>query len=221
MRLHDLRHAAATLMLSGGVDVRTVMEVMGHSQVSVTLNMYTHVLPHKLDDAAQRVDALLAPPTAISGQDGQPPISAEELTPELLELSKELVVSPEGIEPSTYRLRVPPGGVRRMPPLHFPSEMPGISVRWMPLSSAPIRRHGGQMVVNSRLTEDACSRPRVPAINQHACPVTFPAPDPFSALSAGLVTAPSIHRSTWPTVTTRRLVAERPAPRRELCGPLA
>ncbi len=73
MRLHDLRHAAATLMLSGGVDVRTVMEVLGHSQVGVTLNTYAHVLPHKLDDAAQRVDALLASPTAISGQDGGQP----------------------------------------------------------------------------------------------------------------------------------------------------
>jgi Phage integrase family len=94
MRLHDLRHVAATLMLSGGVDVRTVMEVMGHSQVSLTLNTYAQVPPHTLDEAAQRVDALLAPPAAISGQDGgQPPMAAEELTPELRELSKDLVVS--------------------------------------------------------------------------------------------------------------------------------
>ena len=66
-------------------------------------------------------------------------------------------MSPEGIEPSTYRLRVPPGGIQRTPPLHFPAEMPAISVRWMPLS--PPRSDGMvvKMVVNSRLTEDACS----------------------------------------------------------------
>jgi site-specific recombinase XerD len=34
-------------MLSGGVDVRTVMEVLGHSQVGDTLNTYAHVLPRK------------------------------------------------------------------------------------------------------------------------------------------------------------------------------
>ena len=45
MRLHDLRHSCATLLLAQGVNPRVVMETLGHSQVSLTLNIYSHVLP--------------------------------------------------------------------------------------------------------------------------------------------------------------------------------
>ncbi len=40
IRLHDLRHSCATLMLAQGVSPRVVMETLGHSQVSLTLNTY-------------------------------------------------------------------------------------------------------------------------------------------------------------------------------------
>ena len=43
VRLHDLRHTAATLMLAQGVPARVIMEVLGHSQIGVTLNTYSHV----------------------------------------------------------------------------------------------------------------------------------------------------------------------------------
>ena len=45
VRLHDLRHTAATLLFSQGVDPRTIMETLGHSQISLTLNTYSHVMP--------------------------------------------------------------------------------------------------------------------------------------------------------------------------------
>ena len=60
MRLHDLRHSCATLLLAQGVNPRMVMETLGHSQVSLTLNTYTHVLPALQRDAAAKIDALLA-----------------------------------------------------------------------------------------------------------------------------------------------------------------
>lgn len=44
VRFHDLRHTAATLLLPQGVDPRTIMETFGHSQISLTLNTYSHVL---------------------------------------------------------------------------------------------------------------------------------------------------------------------------------
>ena len=44
IRVHDLRHTAATTMMSQGVGMRTVMEVLGHSQISLTMNTYSHVL---------------------------------------------------------------------------------------------------------------------------------------------------------------------------------
>jgi integrase len=59
VRYHDLRHTAATLLLAQGVDPRTIMETLGHSQISLTLNTYAHVLPALQADAAAKLDAIL------------------------------------------------------------------------------------------------------------------------------------------------------------------
>jgi hypothetical protein len=55
---HD-RHSCATLLLAQGVNPRVVMETLGHSQVSLTLNTYTHVLPALQRDAAAKINAVL------------------------------------------------------------------------------------------------------------------------------------------------------------------
>jgi integrase len=54
-RLHDARHTAATIMLAMGVPPRVVMEILGHSQISITQNTYTHVLSSVALDAALRI----------------------------------------------------------------------------------------------------------------------------------------------------------------------
>jgi integrase len=59
IRFHDLRHTAATLLLAQGVDPRTIMETLGHSQISLTMNTYPQVLPALLSDAADEMDAIL------------------------------------------------------------------------------------------------------------------------------------------------------------------
>ena len=59
VRFHDLRHTAATLLLAQGVDPRTIMETLGHSQISLTLNTYSHVLPALQEQAALRMDEVL------------------------------------------------------------------------------------------------------------------------------------------------------------------
>jgi integrase len=59
IRLHDLRHSCATLLLAQGVSARVVMETLGHSQVSLTLNTYSHVLPSLQREAATKIDAIL------------------------------------------------------------------------------------------------------------------------------------------------------------------
>jgi integrase len=59
IRIHDLRHTAATLLLTQGVDPRTIMETLGHSQISLTLNTYAHVLPRLQRDAADRMNRIL------------------------------------------------------------------------------------------------------------------------------------------------------------------
>lgn len=59
IRFHDLRHTCATLLLAQDIPPRVVQELLGHSQISLTLDTYTSVLPRHLGVAAQRIDALL------------------------------------------------------------------------------------------------------------------------------------------------------------------
>ncbi len=58
MRVHDLRHSAATLLISMGVPVKVVQEILGHSNISTTLNIYSHVLPGMQDEAMGKWDHL-------------------------------------------------------------------------------------------------------------------------------------------------------------------
>jgi len=58
-RFHDLRHACASLLLAQGVAPRVVMETLGHSQISLTMNTYSHVVPSLGRAAADRMDELL------------------------------------------------------------------------------------------------------------------------------------------------------------------
>ena len=58
-RLHDARHTAATLLLQQGIPVRVVMQVLGHSQISMT-TQYQHVVPELAqEEAAERMGEAL------------------------------------------------------------------------------------------------------------------------------------------------------------------
>jgi integrase len=59
MHIHDLRHHAATLMRSLGVDLKVVQEILGHADLDVTANIYSYTLPHMQKDAAKKMDILL------------------------------------------------------------------------------------------------------------------------------------------------------------------
>jgi integrase len=58
MRFYDMRHTCASLLLVQGVPLRVVMEILGHSQISLTANTYTHVIQPLVTDAASRLDEL-------------------------------------------------------------------------------------------------------------------------------------------------------------------
>ena len=60
IRYHDLRHTCATLLLVQGVPARMVQDVLGHSQISTTLDVYSHIMPSMRDEAAAKMDAILA-----------------------------------------------------------------------------------------------------------------------------------------------------------------
>jgi integrase len=60
MRFHDLRHTAATLLLSRGVNVKVVSEMLGHADISITLRIYAHVIPNMQQVAADVMDSMFA-----------------------------------------------------------------------------------------------------------------------------------------------------------------
>ncbi|MFF4147503.1 tyrosine-type recombinase/integrase [Streptomyces sp. NPDC001698] len=59
VRVHDLRHTCASLLLAQGVDARTIMETLGHSTITMTLDTYAHVMSTTLKAAADRMDDAL------------------------------------------------------------------------------------------------------------------------------------------------------------------
>lgn len=70
VRVHDLRHTCASLLLAQGVDARTIMETLGHSTITLTLNTYAHVMDTTLRAAAERMDDALGTDDGEEGDDG-------------------------------------------------------------------------------------------------------------------------------------------------------
>jgi integrase len=61
IRFHDLRHSTATLLLTLGVHPKIVQELLGHSQIFVTLDVYSHILPTLQEEAMRQLhDALIS-----------------------------------------------------------------------------------------------------------------------------------------------------------------
>lgn len=82
IRLYDLRHTSATLLLKAGEHIKVVSERLGHASVSITLEVYIHVLPGMQEGAASRIDALLQEPlkkgTPEAHPEAHPPAEAED-----------------------------------------------------------------------------------------------------------------------------------------------
>ena len=61
IRFHDLRHSAATLLISMGISVKVVQEILGHSEISMTLGTYGHVLPVMHKEVTDKWDEKFKP----------------------------------------------------------------------------------------------------------------------------------------------------------------
>lgn len=59
LRLHDLRHSYASIMVAAGVSVKAISQSMGHANIGITLDIYAHLLPGMGRAAAERFDRLL------------------------------------------------------------------------------------------------------------------------------------------------------------------
>ena len=67
IRFHDLRHTHTTLLLKAGIHPKIVSERLGHANIGITLDTYSHVLPGLQERAAQHFDKMLEP--GVTDQD--------------------------------------------------------------------------------------------------------------------------------------------------------
>ena len=58
IRIHDLRHSFASLLVNGGIDIKIIAELMGHAKVDLTWNLYSHLYPNAQDKATSYIDSL-------------------------------------------------------------------------------------------------------------------------------------------------------------------
>jgi integrase len=59
IRFHDLRHSAATALLTMDIHPKIVQEILGHSEIGMTMNIYSHVLPTMQKDAMDKLQDVL------------------------------------------------------------------------------------------------------------------------------------------------------------------
>ena len=58
MRFHDVRHSAATVLLARKIDLKVVSELLGHSSVAITADIYAHVMPEMQREVVKKMDDL-------------------------------------------------------------------------------------------------------------------------------------------------------------------
>jgi integrase len=71
MRFHDLGHTCATLLLTKGVHPKIVSEMLGHSSIAITLDIYSHVIPGLRDAAASAMEDVLGDDPGVGGEETQ------------------------------------------------------------------------------------------------------------------------------------------------------
>ena len=99
--LYSLRHSCATLLLSAGENPKIVSERLGHSSVAITLDTYSHVLPHMQQSASDKLEKMLFEKVGTLSAH-----KTETGASESARNSLETLVARGGIEPSTHGFSV-------------------------------------------------------------------------------------------------------------------
>jgi integrase len=60
MRFHDCRHSAASLLLAGGTSPKMIADLLGHSRIGITMDLYSHIMPAMRRDTADAMDRIFA-----------------------------------------------------------------------------------------------------------------------------------------------------------------
>lgn len=114
IRVHDLRHGSASLMLAAGVPMAVVSKRLGHSTIALTSDTYSHLLEGVGRDAAERAAALIPRAPKASPDDA----CDQSVTSQPLETTQDpqqiaggpvFTAPPSGLEPETLRLTDPCG----------------------------------------------------------------------------------------------------------------
>jgi len=108
LRIHDLRHTAASLAVAAGANVKVVQRMLGHASAAMTLDVYTGLFADDLDSVAERLDVAAAQSRADSLRTADVLTLAEARSKRAsqgVDLRKH-VVGPVGLEPTTYGLKV-------------------------------------------------------------------------------------------------------------------
>jgi len=115
VRFHDLRHSAASLLLAQGVPMRALMELLGHSSIGTTADIYSDVVPAMMRDVAGKMETVLSGPVNQARQEVGVKIvrfepdgcqnGCQNESDTYLERQKALILlaRPEGFEPPTHR----------------------------------------------------------------------------------------------------------------------
>jgi integrase len=68
IRLYDLRHSHATLLMAAGEHPKVVQERLGHSSIQLTLDTYSHVVPGMQERATERLEAIFTTPASTAAK---------------------------------------------------------------------------------------------------------------------------------------------------------
>lgn len=74
IRFHDMRHSAATLLLAMGIHPKIAQEILGHSNIAMTMNVYSHVLPTMQQEAIDKLNEVVERKDTQPGSAGEPQI---------------------------------------------------------------------------------------------------------------------------------------------------
>ena len=108
LRIHDLRHTAATLAVAAGANVKVVQRMLGHASAAMTLDVYAGLFADDLDSVAERLDAAATQSRADSLRTADVLSLAEARTKKASQGGdlRKYMVGPVGLEPTTYGLKV-------------------------------------------------------------------------------------------------------------------
>jgi integrase len=81
LRVHDLRHSAASLLIHQGASVKAVQAQLGHKSATVTLDRYGHLWPDELEDLAERLDRAHAAALEVRWADEVKPHGSPAVVP--------------------------------------------------------------------------------------------------------------------------------------------